>query len=33
MQPEITEEWLVQQTPEVRVVIRHLISQVNALTG
>jgi transposase len=31
MQPEITEEWLAQQTPEVQVVIRHLQSQLAEL--
>ena len=31
MQPEITEEWLARQTPEVQVVIRHLQAQIAAL--
>jgi hypothetical protein len=32
MATHLTEEWLIQQTPEVQVVIRHLLAEIAQLT-
>ena len=31
MTTQLTEEWLIQQTPEVQVVIRHLLAEIAQL--